>query len=52
MAVPETAMHKDDCTVAWQRDVRCARQISPVESVAESGCVQCFADYHFLPGVL
>ena len=52
MAMPETAMDKYHGSVAGQSDVGRARQVSPMEPVAESGRVQRFADRDFLSGVL
>ena len=44
MAVPETAMHKNQCMVAWQGKIGLAGQVWTVKPVAVATCVQTLAN--------
>lgn len=52
MAMPETAMNKDDCPVLRENDIRLAREIRRVKAKAETSAVQQASQMQLRPGIL
>ena len=47
MAVPKAAMHEDRDPARWENNIRFARQVFDVQSIAQTGSMQRAANPHF-----
>ena len=52
MAVPKAAVHKNDCVVFWQHEVRLSRQFTVMQPKPETHSMKAAPDNHFGLGIL